>query len=61
MRDIRRGVAHAVVAVLFDGEWLILDNRHLALVSAAEVRHYSPLLALDHRGVGEFNTAGMRR
>ena len=61
VRDIRRGVAHAVVAVRFDGEWLILDNRHLALVSAAEVPHYSPLFVLDHRGVGEFMTAGLRR
>jgi predicted transglutaminase-like cysteine proteinase len=61
VRDIRRDVAHAVVAVRFDGEWLILDNRHLALVSAAEVPHYSPLFVLDHRGVGEFMTAGLRR
>jgi predicted transglutaminase-like cysteine proteinase len=61
VRDIRRGVLHAVVAVRFDGEWLILDNRHLALVSAAEVRHYSPLFVLDHRGVGEFMIAGLRR
>jgi predicted transglutaminase-like cysteine proteinase len=61
VRDIRRGGAHAVVAVRFDGEWLILDNRHLALVNAAEVRHYSPLFVLDHRGVGEFMIAGLRR
>jgi predicted transglutaminase-like cysteine proteinase len=61
VRDVRRNADHAVAAVRFEGEWLILDNRHLALVNAAEVPHFSPLFVLDHRGVGEFNTAGLRR
>jgi predicted transglutaminase-like cysteine proteinase len=61
VRDIRRNADHAVAAVRFEGEWLILDNRHLVLVNAAEVQHYSPLFVMDHRGVGEFMTAGLRR
>jgi predicted transglutaminase-like cysteine proteinase len=42
VRDARRKADHAVVAIRFDGEWLILDNRHLVLVKAAEALHYSP-------------------
>jgi predicted transglutaminase-like cysteine proteinase len=61
VRDVRRNADHAVVAVRFDGEWLILDNRHLVLVKAAEALHYSPLFVMDHFGVGEFSTAGLRR
>ena len=61
VRDVRRGLNHAVVGVHFDGEWLILDNRHMVLVKATEAQHYSPLFVLDHRGVGEFHTAGLRR
>jgi predicted transglutaminase-like cysteine proteinase len=61
VRDVRRGLNHAVVGVRFDGEWLILDNRHMVLVKATEAQHYSPLFVLDHRGVGEFHTAGLRR
>jgi hypothetical protein len=34
--------------------------RLLVLVKATEAQHYSPLFVLDHRGVGEFHTAGLR-
>ena len=61
VRDVRRRTDHAVVAVHFEGEWLILDNRHLVLVKAEEAPYYRPLFVMDHRGVGEFNTAGLRR
>jgi predicted transglutaminase-like cysteine proteinase len=61
VRDIKRNTDHAVVAVRFDGEWLILDNRHLVLVNAEEARHYYPLFVMDHHGVSEFSTAGLRR
>jgi predicted transglutaminase-like cysteine proteinase len=61
VRDIKRGADHAVVAVRFEGEWLILDSRHLVLVNADEASYYLPLLVMDHRGVGEFMTAGLRR
>jgi predicted transglutaminase-like cysteine proteinase len=57
----KRNTEHAVIVVRFDGAWLILDNRHLALVNAEEVRHYHPLFVMDHRGVSELSTAGPRR
>ena len=44
VRDVRSSLIHAVVAVRFEGEWLILDNRHMVLVNAAEAHHYSPLV-----------------
>ena len=61
VRDRRRNVDHAVVAVRFEGAWLILDNRQLILVNAEEARHYSPLLVLDHRGVRQIAAAGLPR
>jgi predicted transglutaminase-like cysteine proteinase len=36
VRDVRRSGEHAVVAVRFEAEWLLLDNRHLVLVKAEE-------------------------
>ena len=38
---------HAVTAARLDGRWLILDNRHMALPADTQVRHVTPLLALD--------------
>jgi predicted transglutaminase-like cysteine proteinase len=45
---------HAVVAARTDGGWIILDNRWLALVRDGEMRHVTPLFALDRRGVKQF-------
>ena len=59
VRDHKRKVDHAVLAVRFDGAWLILDNRQLILVNAEEARHYSPLIVLDHRGVRQLAAAGV--
>lgn len=59
--DIKRKTLHAVVAVHFDEEWLILDNRMLIMVNAVEARHYYPLFVLDHRGVREAGTTAFRR
>jgi predicted transglutaminase-like cysteine proteinase len=50
-----RQETHAVVAVRRAGQWLILDNRALALVdSGALLRFYAPLTILDERGVRQF-------
>ena len=38
---------HAVTAARLDGHWLILDNRHMALLADTQVRNVTPLLALD--------------
>src|SRR5215469_2499210 len=45
VRDTAAGKSHAVVAVRLDGDWLILDNRRLALVRDRE---------LDGNGVRRF-------
>jgi predicted transglutaminase-like cysteine proteinase len=61
VRDVEHQATHAVVAVRFKGEWLILDNRTLMIVNAEETSHYYPLLALDHQGVRTFATEVARR
>ena len=43
VRDVKRETIHAVVAAQLDGEWLILDNRMLIMINAAQARHYQPL------------------
>ena len=45
---------HAVLGVRYEGRWLILDNRHLALTDSSAMSHFTPLFALDHQGVKLF-------
>lgn len=45
---------HAVLAAHQDGHWLILDNRWSRLSEDTDVRYFSPLFALDDRGVNLF-------
>jgi predicted transglutaminase-like cysteine proteinase len=45
---------HAVVAVRLDGDWIILDNRWLALVRDREMWRATPLFELDDDGVRRF-------
>jgi predicted transglutaminase-like cysteine proteinase len=47
--------AHAVVSVRFEGRWLILDNRHLAVVEDTALRA-RPLFALSAQGVAIYPT-----
>jgi predicted transglutaminase-like cysteine proteinase len=42
---------HAVLAVRVDNQWLILDNRNLALVRDTDVRRAIPKFVLDEQGV----------
>ncbi len=48
------GVQHAVLAVREDQHWVILDNRRLVILDAADATEYVPLLEFDHRGVRQF-------
>jgi predicted transglutaminase-like cysteine proteinase len=48
---------HAVVAVRLAGDWLILDNRWLALVRDREMWRATPLFELDENGVRQFVTS----
>lgn len=52
---------HAVVAVRSDGQWLVLDNRHLMVSEAAELPQFVPLFALGHEGVRLFAAPYARR
>jgi len=45
---------HAMVATRVDGEWIVLDNRSLALVPDIAVRRVTPLFVLDDIGVKVF-------
>jgi len=54
VHDVKVNQDHAMVAVRFDGDWIILDNRWLALVRDAEMHRAIPLYALDGNGVSRF-------
>lgn len=46
---------HALVAVHNDADWIVLDNRSLAMIESRQVLdRYVPLFALDQRGVRQF-------
>ena len=60
VRDVKLNTDHAVVAARLDEEWLVLDNRTLVMVNAAEARHYDPLFVLDDRGVRVVAAAALR-
>src|SRR5258705_7031531 len=51
LRDDLREEDHAVVAARLDGNWLTLDNRHMAMVEDHDVRRYRPVFLVDRDGV----------
>jgi predicted transglutaminase-like cysteine proteinase len=54
MRDTLRGEDHAVTAARLDGRWLTLDNRRMAMVEDADIRHYRPTLVMDRDGIRRY-------
>jgi predicted transglutaminase-like cysteine proteinase len=54
VRDTKIRIDHAVLAVRFEGEWLVLDNRRAFVTDTMELKHYMPLFALDRDGVKLF-------
>ena len=60
VRDVERQATHAVLAVRFKGEWLILDNRTLLMLNA-DKSQYKYLAVLDHRGARTFADEVARR
>jgi predicted transglutaminase-like cysteine proteinase len=46
VHDARTGEDHAVTAARIDGEWLILDNRRMLLLTDAQAPDLKPLIAL---------------
>jgi predicted transglutaminase-like cysteine proteinase len=61
VRDNMRQAMHAIVAVRYEYEWFILDNRTMAILNADQPRHYNPLFAMDYLGVKAFSTVAARR
>jgi predicted transglutaminase-like cysteine proteinase len=54
VRDRRAGEDHAVLAVRSGERWMILDNRYDSVVPDAEIRHFTPLYAINRDGVALF-------
>jgi predicted transglutaminase-like cysteine proteinase len=57
VRDNARQTDHAVLAVHYEGEWLVLDNRSMVTINAEQDRYYDPMFVMDYRGVRAFSTA----
>jgi predicted transglutaminase-like cysteine proteinase len=51
LRDNFRGNDHAVLAARLDGNWLILDNRSMAMVEDRQIPNFRPVFLIDHDGV----------
>ena len=60
VRDVEHQATHAVLAVHFKDEWLILDNRTLLILNA-DNSPYQYLATLDHRGARTFAAEVARR
>jgi predicted transglutaminase-like cysteine proteinase len=45
---------HAVLAAHLDGRWLILDNRSSELTEDSDASSFTPLFAINHRGLQLF-------
>ena len=45
---------HAVLAARLDDRWQILDNRRSELLADADASSFTPLFAINHRGVQLF-------
>ena len=48
VQDERRGTQHAVVAVRYEQQWLILDNLTMAIINSEDARSYRPLFTLNN-------------
>jgi predicted transglutaminase-like cysteine proteinase len=45
---------HAVLTARLGGHWLILDSRRSELIDDGDVRNFTPMFAINHRGVQLF-------
>lgn len=52
---------HAVLAVHHEGKWLIMDNRSALLREDSQISSFTPLFAINHRGVQLFATPYAKR
>jgi|SRR6185437_2531217 len=61
VQDGKRRTEHAVVSVRYAHEWLILDNRTMAILRLTEARSYHPLFMLGQQDTREIATAATDR
>lgn len=54
VRDTRAGEEHAIAAARLDGQWLMLDNRRMAMVKDEATRTYQPLFVLYRSAVMKY-------
>jgi predicted transglutaminase-like cysteine proteinase len=54
VRDLVNNANHAVVAARLNGDWIVVDNRSMALTQDIEMRGVIPLLVFDRDGVKQF-------
>jgi predicted transglutaminase-like cysteine proteinase len=54
LRDILQNEDHAVAAARLDGQWLLLDNRRMAMIDDTHVRNYRPLFVIDETTVMKY-------
>lgn len=52
---------HAVLAVHHEGKWLIMDNRSALLREDSQISSFTPLFAINYRGVQLFATPYAKR
>jgi predicted transglutaminase-like cysteine proteinase len=52
---------HAVLAARLDGHWLILDSRRSELIDDGDVRNFTPMFAINYRGVQLFAAPYVKR
>jgi predicted transglutaminase-like cysteine proteinase len=58
LRNVLPNEDHAAVAARVDGQWLILDNRRLALVRDTDMVRSIPKFVLDEQGARRFVSRG---
>jgi predicted transglutaminase-like cysteine proteinase len=57
VRDLPRGIDHAVAAARVDDTWVVLDNRRMVLTEDTAMERIVPLYAFDETGVKQFTTS----
>ena len=61
VQDDKRQAQHAIVAVRYEQQWLILDNRTMAILNAEDARNYRALFALDRQNARTIAAAAVDR
>ncbi|MBK8908307.1 MAG: transglutaminase-like cysteine peptidase [Rhodospirillales bacterium] len=47
VKDLRKGIGHAIVVAFLEGQALVLDNQSDAILRADDVSHYQPVYSIN--------------